>query len=206
MKNTILKSLLLTILTVMVIMPSMVFATESPTDQPQIIMADESLELLKSFPADGYHNAQPVNMAVKLWFSGDISAESVQAANKNAIKLTNSSGAAIKHDVIWSQDEPGYAMLLINQQLDSNTEYTVTIDKSLKTADGATLPEIKTFSFKTVDVNASSGQSMIMMLVMVAGMVGLTLYDTRKQAAKEAAKNKDKEKVNPYKDTKNKKK
>lgn len=161
----------------------------------------DKLTLVKSYPEDGFHNSEPVNMNVKLWFNKDVLDPSVQKINSKAFRITTPSGSAVKFDVLYNTNK-GHVSLLLKETLESNTEYTVTISKTLTATDKTTLGTDQTLTFSTRDVNAGNMSSMIMMGVMVVIMVIATTISTKKQAEKQE---KDaKEKVNPYKVAKEK--
>lgn len=161
----------------------------------------DKLALVKSYPEDGFGNSEPVNMNVKLWFNKDVLDPSVQKINNSAFRITTSSGSAVKFDVLYNTNK-GHISLLLKETLESNTEYTVTVSKTLTATDKTTLGADQTLTFSTRDVNAGNISSMIMMGVMVVIMVGVTTLSSKKQAEKQE---KDaKEKVNPYKVAKEK--
>jgi hypothetical protein len=160
------------------------------------------LELVSSYPKDGDGGFEPINMMVKLQFNDNVGAESVQTINEKAFKVVDQDNKSIEFKVLFTPDDNTKISLLMNGDLKSNTDYKVTLLKSLSTAEGLTLGADKTITFKTRDVGKDSTISTVMMFVMIGGMVAYTTWDTKRKAEKESMAKGDK--VNPYKVAKEK--
>lgn len=188
---------------VIVLLISLWIPAFSHAAQPQEAPAapGSGIKLIKSFPQDGAGGFEPVNMNVKLWFDKDVLDASVQDANAKAFSITTSSGAAVKFDVLYNTNKK-HISLLLKEDLASDSEYIVTIKSGLTAADASTFGKEQTLRFKTRDVNASNTSSMVMMVVMVLVMVGITMFQTKRTAEKEARESN--EKINPYKVAKEK--
>ncbi len=160
------------------------------------------LALVESYPEDGAKGFEPINMMVKLEFSGNVGDELVQATNEKAFNMVDGEGNKVKFKVLFSEDEPNKIMLLMDGDLASDTEYTVTIKNTLASGDGELLPAEQAIKFYTRDVKKDTLVSTVMMFVMVGGMIMYQMWDTKRKVQKEAmAKG---EKVNPYKVAKEK--
>jgi len=160
------------------------------------------VKLVESYPEDGAKGFEPINMMVKLHFDGDVGAEGAQATNQKAFKIVDENGDKVEYKVLFPSEDSKSIWLLMSKDLASNTEYTVTILKTLRTGSGDTLGADQSFAFKTRDVKKDSTMSTVMMFVMVGGMVAFQMWDTKRKVQKEAMSKG--EKVNPYKVAKEK--
>lgn len=162
-----------------------------------------------STPENGDTGVSVENLSVKLYFSTDMKPQSkaVRNANEKAFKITGPKGREIPTDVYYSDDEEGLVMVVSNTidtdiTIDGDTEYTLTIDESLQSADGQRMGETQRISFRTLDQSTSNTVYMIMMVVMIVGMVFFTMRSTKKAAEKEKQAKGKHETVNPYKEAK----
>ncbi|MDO4545292.1 MAG: Ig-like domain-containing protein [Bacillota bacterium] len=160
-----------------------------------------------STPEDGATGVAVENLSVKIYFDTAMLPESksIRQANAKAFKMTNKKGKEIPIKVYYSHKEEGLMMVLSDTldtdiQIQGDTEYTLTIDGSLRATDGTQLGKKQTITFKTLDQSQSTMVYMIMMGVMIAGMIFFTSRSAKKQAEKD---NKDKYvPINPYKEAK----
>ncbi len=160
------------------------------------------LNLVKSYPEDGAGGFEPINMMVKLYFDGAVGAESAQPTNEKAFKVVDAEGKAVEFKVLFTPEDETRVSLLMSKDLAADTEYKVTILKTLQTGEGVQLGADKTFTFNTRDVKKDSFMSTVMMMVMIGGMVAYTMWDTKRKLEKESMAKGDK--VNPYKVAKEK--
>jgi hypothetical protein len=221
----ILTPLIVALLLAVVALPAAAFAAEKEA------RTDDSgggLTLTESYPhMDGSETHMPVqNVGIKLYFSGDVSAEDLQEANAKCFKLTQlaevvAEDAAedaepeIKKSTIpievYYSDKKGdsnYILVTANPEsgtLLSKTDYELTISGNLESADGSTLGTAQVIKFHTVDVAGNSKVYMLLMVIMVVCMIGFNTLKKKRQANAEAAV-KEKEKIiDPYKLAKEKK-
>jgi hypothetical protein len=180
-----------------------------------VFAAGAPLELTSSSPAAGSTNLQSQNVGIKLYFDGDVSAESVQKSNAGCFKFTYKDGDATKELPVKAYSDAkrdkGYILAIVDTEelkskmLDNAKDYQLIISSDLMAADGRTLGEDKTLDFKTVDQSSNTQIYMLLMVAMIGAMIGMTIFQNKrkaKAAAEVAAKG---GKVNPYKLAKEKK-
>jgi hypothetical protein len=166
-------------------------------------------------PEDNSTSLQQQNVGVKLYFNGDVSAESVQANNADCFKFTDSKDRVIPSKAYFDEKgDKGYILVTITpkktdknktQMLGNKTKYKLTISGGLASADGKTLGEDVTLNYRTIDQSGSSKIYMLLMALMVVGMVGMTVFQNKRKAKAEAEVAAKEGKVNPYKLAKEKK-
>jgi hypothetical protein len=182
---------------------------------PSVFAAGGTLSLLETSPEVGSSNLQSQNVGIKLFFDGDVTAESVQKANANCFKFTQSGGKETKELPVKAyfdnRGNTGYILAIVDtddlegSMLAYNTSYKLTISGDLVSADGKTLGSDKVLDFKTVDQSGTTRIYMLLMVGMVAFMIATTIFQNKRKetaAAEVAAKG---GKVNPYKLAKDKK-
>ena len=166
------------------------------------------LEITGVTPKNGAKGRQPANMAVKLKFSEDmVGDESKDAINTGKINISNAEGKTYAFTIAHSDKYPNELWIVLNDTLESDTEYTVNVDSGIVSTSGNTTTETFTTTFKTRNVKTDSTISMVLMLGMIALMIFMTQRDTKAQMSKtdpnvalaEAKK------LNPYKIAKQKK-
>lgn len=163
------------------------------------------LEIVKTSPADGSTGYQPKNMAVKFTFNEDMMDEAAIAANKSKFTIKDPEGNAQAFDIVYNAEKyPNELWLVLEGELGSNTEYTVTVEPGVKSASGATLDSGMNFMFKTRNLATDSKISMGLMMVMMFVMFGATSKAAKKaqeEADPKAAMKVAEESVNlnPYK-------
>ena len=139
------------------------------------------LEITKVTPKDGTTGRQPANMAIKVGFSEDMTGnESLDAANKSKITISDPEGKTFDFTIAHSAKYPNELWLVVNDTLDQNTEYTVTISAGITSTSGSQTSEALTTTFKTRNVNTDSTISMVMMVV----MIGLMMFMSQKEMKK----------------------
>ncbi|MCQ2561229.1 MAG: Ig-like domain-containing protein [Clostridia bacterium] len=139
------------------------------------------LEIVKTSPEDGSSGFQPKNMAVKFTFSENMMDEAAIAANKDKFTIKDPEGAAQPFDLVYNAEKyPNELWLVLENELGSNTEYTVTVLPGVKSASGSTLSEGMDFMFKTRNLSTDGKISMGLMMVMMFVMFGATSKAAKK--------------------------
>ncbi|MDR1571535.1 MAG: hypothetical protein LBS32_03320 [Clostridiales Family XIII bacterium] len=168
-----------------------------------VCLAEDSLKLLSNYPEEGANSSPPFNLGIKLFFDGDVADESVREANEACFRMVGEDGAEVPLKPLYTEADPTYILVVAEPKdakegLGSDKEYRFTISGALQSADGLTLGEDETITFRTRNTSTDMTLSMVMMGIMVAGMLVFTTLSVRRQARK-AAENDAKAKVNPYK-------
>ena len=172
----------------------------------------ETLTLERSYPEDGSTGASIENLGVKLYFSHNLTAEKAGKENENVFHLYDPEGKELPIKVLYPDKEDGVVLVLLDSTADAdgdgradvtvqgNSEYKLTISKDLVDDEGNVLGTDQTVTFRTLNQNANTTISMLMMVFMFGGMMVYS-FKSAKKANEEARKKKD-EKVNPYKEAK----
>ena len=172
----------------------------------------QALTLEGSYPENGATGASIENLGVKLYFSNNLTAEKAGTANENVFHLYDADGNDLPIKVLYPEKEDGVVLVLLDSTADadgdgnadvivqSNSEYRLTISKDLVDDEGNVLGVDETVTFTTLNQNANTTISMLMMVFMFGGMM-IFSFKSAKKANEEARKKKD-EKVNPYKEAK----
>jgi len=162
-------------------------------------------------PQDGSDNLQLQTIGIKLYFDGDVAAENVRKNNSEAFTFANAKGKEIPSSVHFdTKGNTGYLLVTVmpknkNHTLSQNAKYSLTISGDLSSADGRVLGEDITLNYKTMDMSSTSKVYMLFMALMVAGMIGMTVFQNKRKAKAQAEINEKAGKVNPYKLAKEKK-
>lgn len=168
----------------------------------------------QSVPHDKDEGVSVENLSVKIYFNKDVmpANEEVKRANDKQFKLTDENGKNVPIKVYYSDKEEGLLMVVSNVRskearkansiIQGDMNYTLTIGKNLRAADGSKLGETETISFKTLDQQKSTKVYMILMAVMMVGMVVFTTKSAKKAAEKESQDSGKTQTVNPYKEAK----
>ncbi len=161
----------------------------------------DGLELLDSYPKDGSHDARPENFLVKLYFNEDVSSQADQVNNEGEFKFTDAKGKALPIKALYDEKKPKEIWILVEQTLESDSEYKLHISGDLETANGNTLDGDKTISLKTRNIKTDTNVNMALMGVMMVGMIVFTSLSAKRQLKKqeEEERTKSEAKVNPYK-------
>ncbi len=159
-----------------------------------------SLEVVNITPKDGSSNSQPQNMCVKLEFSEKMIGAADIDSNAGRFKITDSNGKEQAFQMVYSDKYPNELWLVLDGTLEQKTEYTVTIEAGIVSANGNTTAESITSTFETRNTKNDSLISTIMMLF----MMGLLFFFTSRAAKKKEMENEvltvaQAEKLNPYK-------
>ena len=166
------------------------------------VFADD-LTIVDISPADGSKGYQPANMAVKIRFSEDMMDESAIAANQNKFSITDPDGTEQPYDIVYNADKyPDELWLVLQGDLQADTEYTVTVQPGIVSSSGSRLAEGLTTNFFTRNTKTDGLISMGLMLVLMVAMFGMTARSAKKQQEKEdpkAAERALEDSLNPYK-------
>ncbi len=161
------------------------------------------LALVSSYPEEGDATFTPQNVAIKLEFSEKIADPASIAANVNRFSIVDAEGNAIEFDPLYNETKyPNEVWLQVTETLIQNSAYKVTIAEGMQSSTGSTLDEAIVLNFSTRNTEADSQGYMVLMLVMIAGMIVFTIFDTRRKLKKEGAEKGEEAKVNPYKEAK----
>ena len=168
------------------------------------------LQLLDTYPKEESSGAAIENFDIKLYFDKKMTKEVLGTANDGCFTLTDADGNVLPILVLYSPKEEGVLMVLFDSNKENlgsdgkqitikgNTEYTLKIAGSLKDDEGDTLGADRTIKFTTINQSRNSIISMLLMLVLYAGIIGFSMRNAKK-SAKEATKE---GKFNPYKEAK----
>ena len=164
------------------------------------------LELTKITPTDGEEGKQVSNMAIKMTFSAEMATEENVKANEKNFVIKGADGKTVPfYPVFDAEKYPNDIWLILEADLASDSEYTVTIKGDLKSVDGQTLGEDITSTFFTRNTKTDSNVSMLLTF----GMMGVMFYSTSKMTKKATEKQKEVQgdpemELNPYKIAKEK--
>ncbi|MBQ1580671.1 MAG: Ig-like domain-containing protein, partial [Firmicutes bacterium] len=151
---------------------------------------------------------QPANMAVKIRFSEDMMDESAIAANAGKFAITDAEGTEQPYDIVYNADKyPNELWLVLQGDLQPDSEYTVTIEPGVVSSSGSTLADGMTTTFFTRNTRTDGLISMGLMVVLMVAMFGMTARAARKQQEEEdprAAEKAIEDSLNPYKIAKQK--
>lgn len=157
------------------------------------------LELVNSYPEEGSNYSMLENVTIKLEFSEDVSAANIKESNKSAFTLKGPDGKTLKVKPLYSKKLPKEIWVLIEDTLEPDTEYKLTISGELQDSRGDALEDNRVITFKTRNTGADTTVNMAMMGVMVVGMVAFSSVSMKRQLKKEAEQKGQVDKVNPYK-------
>ena len=148
-------------------------------------------------PTDG-SKIDKTNVMVKLYFTDDVSADATQKTNKDMFKFTDSDGNKVDFDIYYNSKDPKNVNLLAKNDLEQETEYTVTVSGDLTDDNGDILGADEVMKF-TTRKPASSGTYMLLMLAMMVVMVVMTVRDQTKNSTADEVKAKAQSmQTNPY--------
>lgn len=164
----------------------------------------DSLTIDETYPKDGSTGASIENLGVKIYFSEELTEETVGKANSKAFQLYDDEGNKLPTRVLYSDKEKGVVLVLLDNTgedkvtVKGNTEYTLKVSGDLVDDKGNTLGKDREITFKTLNQSTNVMISMGMMVLMFGGMI-IVSSRSAKKAAEEYKKE---EKVNPYKEAK----
>lgn len=160
-------------------------------------------------PKDNAKNVSVENLSVKIYFDTKMlpKDKATREANARQFKLTDKKGKKIPIKVYYSHKEEGLVMVVSDTvkkdvQIESDTEYDLTIGKDLQATDGTKMGAAQKLHFKTLDQKGSTRIYMIMMGVMIVGMIFFSSRSAKKAMEKENEEKGKSTTVNPYKEAK----
>jgi hypothetical protein len=166
-----------------------------------------TLHLKSKFPDEA--DRVPVDtVGIKLFFDGDVTADSVRSINSadDIFKFSGGKKEKLETKAYFDKKDSGYILVIASKKdgdgndisLDPNSKYKLTISGKLTSADGRILGDEQVVNFQTIDTSGNTKVYMLLMVLMVAGMIGMTFISNRRKArAKAEAENA--KAINPYK-------
>ena len=170
------------------------------------------LKLEDTYPKNDSTGAAIENFDVKLYFNNEMTEDVLGDDNDNCFTLIDADGNVLPIMVLYSPKETGVVMVLFDpnkENLDKegkkitikgDTEYTLKIAGTLKDDQGNTLGSDQVVKFTTINQRRNSLVSMLLMLVLYAGIIGFSVRNARKNANKDD--NNKEARFNPYKEAK----
>ncbi len=167
--------------------------------------ADDTLEIVNTYPVDGQKNTTIENMSVKLDFNQDVGSKDNRKSNSKAFTIKDEKGKKVPIRVMYNPKDVKQVMVIAdnhdgkNKTLD-DTHYTLHISKNFVSDNGTALGKDVDITFKTMNQKRNTMIYMAMMVVMFGGMFFFTTRSARK--AQESEDIEKEVKVNPYKEAK----
>ncbi len=170
------------------------------------------LTLNDTYPKEDTTGAAIENFDIKLYFDKKMTEAVLGDTNDDCFKLVDADGNVLPTIILYSPKEEGVVMVLFDPNkenlnsdgkqitIQGDMEYTLTISGALQDDNGDTLGTDKVIKFTTINQKRNSMVSMLLMLVLYAGIIGFSMRNAKKNAQKEGA-NKE-AKFNPYKEAK----
>ncbi len=159
------------------------------------------LSLVDIYPKEGESRLQPANVAVKMIFSENMTSLTAQAANEGNFFITDEKGKPVEYNALYNEKKyPNEIWLLLTKPLEADSRYTLTISKDLQSSAGNTLDEEIITHFAARNTKTDTNGYMFLMVLMIVGMVGFTVWDNRRKEKKESTKQDEEKKINPYKE------
>lgn len=162
-----------------------------------------TLNITDITPSDGETGKHPQNMAVKVSFDQNMIDEAIIASNKAFFSIKNASGVSQQFEIIYSADKyPGQLWLVLEQPLESNTEYKVEVLPGVRSAKGDVLEKGLATTFRTRNTDTDAKVSLGLMAAMMIFMFSATSKAAKKTAEKDSFESSGKikeENLNPYK-------
>ena len=167
--------------------------------------ADDSLEIVNTYPVDGQKNTTVENLCVKLDFNQSVSMKSNRDANSKAFTIKGDDGKKVPIRVMYNPKDEKQVMVIADNhdgksKIKQDSKYTLYVSKNLVSDTGARLGHDVEIKFTTMNQKRNTMVYMVMMVVMFGGMFFFTSRSTKKE--KEAEFDDKEIKVNPYKEAK----
>lgn len=167
--------------------------------------ADDSLEIVNTYPVDGQKNTTVENLSVKLNFNQSVSEKSNRELNNRAFTIKGKNGKNIPIRVMYNPKDVKQVMVIADNhdginKIKEDTNYTLHVSKNLISDTGARLGHDVEINFTTMNQKRNTMIYMLMMVVMFGGMFFFTSRSAKK-AKEDEFEDKD-IKVNPYKEAK----
>ena len=158
-----------------------------------------SLEIEESYPSDGATGIMPINVAIKVWFDQDVFKGEAIGISNEYFRVTDEEGEEQEITVVHDPGNRNMVLIVMNNDLADNTEYTLTISDRFTSERGDSLGNPVSIRFTTQDMGNVFRTSMIMMFGMFIVILIFSSRQTKKDAQKEEEAKDKKRKVNPYK-------
>ena len=149
-----------------------------------------TLEIVKTVPSDGEEGKQPANMAVKIVFNESVADAANDAANAKLIVIKDPEGKTQAFQITHHPKTPNELWCVLEGDLVTNTEYTVTVSAGIRADSGNTLAKAMTFTFKTRNTKVDNSISFGLMLGMMFIMIFATMRAQNKQQEENTSKGK----------------
>ncbi len=167
--------------------------------------ADDSLEIVNTYPVDGQKNTTVENLSVKLNFNQSVSDKSNRELNSRAFSIKGKNGKKVPIRVMYNPRDVKQVMVIADNhdgknKIKEDSNYTLHVSKNLISDTGARLGHDVEIKFTTMNQKRNTMIYMVMMAVMFGGMFFFTSRSARK--AKESELDEKDIKVNPYKEAK----
>ena len=172
--------------------------------------AANTLEITDTTPKDGATGTSLENLSVKLWFNEPMYSKKYNDANENCFTLTDNKGKEVPIIVKFNGDAKYEKQVLVlvdtskDYKTKQQTDYTLTINENLVSADGNKLSEKalanNTITFTTINQRRTTAVNMLLMFLIVVVMIVASMRSAKKGNEKDPKKQD--QKVNPYKEAK----
>jgi hypothetical protein len=164
------------------------YAAATTTSMP---LNGAELKLENSSPKDGSKNMPMENVGIKLYFSENVTDDSVWEVNQKAFSFQDKKGKKIKTTAYRDPKKKDTNYILVTaspkgNKLASNSKYKLVIDKGILGKDGAMLEADKVIDFQTINMEGTTKVNMFMMVGMVAIVIGLNAFTSWRKKRKEA--------------------
>jgi opacity protein-like surface antigen len=166
------------------------------------------LNLIENFPEKNNDHVPVDTVGIKLFFDGDVTAESVRDINgaEDIFKFSGGKNEKLETKAYFDKKDSGYILVIASKKddkgndisLEQKSKYKLTISGKLTSADGKVLGDDEVIDFQTVDMSGNTKIYMLLMALMVVGMVGMTFVSNRRKARAKAEAEGAKV-INPYK-------
>lgn len=162
-------------------------------------------------PENGAKNTTKENLCVKIIFTEEVGNDESAAANKDKFKIVDENGKEFPALIYYNKEDPKYALILADttkipesgkEAIQDATEYTCVIDSDFRDNAGDTLGQEQRISFTTMNQGQGMIVYMVLMVGMMVAMMGLTFYQTKKEAEEQAREKIKEAGFNPYKEAK----
>ena len=139
------------------------------------------LQVIKTVPEDGETGKQVSNMAVKIVFNEDVSTEKNDTINTYCINITDPDGNKQAFEIVHHPKAPNELWCILKNNLEANTEYTVTVGTGTRATSDNTISVPYTFTFKTRNTKVDSTIS----IFLTFGMMGIMIFATTRAQKKQ---------------------
>ncbi len=169
--------------------------------------------IVETSPKEGSTNTVSQNVAVKLIFNKDVSADSAREANAEIFKIDtvnvdkdgNETPYSVPYTALYNSEKyPNEVWLLCSEDLVTAQTYTVTVPGTMVSSDGETLGNDFVFEFATRNSKRDNTIYSILMIGFMALMMFFSVRDAAKKARGDVKQQKKDASVNPYKEAKKK--